>query len=268
MTDALAPFRLDGKVAVLTGAGSGIGKATAELFGAVGAELVLGDIDEAGAEATAEAIRAAGGSAMAQRCDITVKADLDSLVSAAADAHGRVDVMANIAGVPHNQMIVDVGEDELDRMIAINLKGPFYGTQSALAQMQTQEGGGSIINVASSGMDFAAPTLAVYAMTKAAVASLSRTAAIEGAHKKIRVNTIAPGATVTAFTEVSVRDDEGNVNEEALEGKIKMLAGASPMQMIGDASDQAHLMLYLASDASKFATGQIWRCNGGAPMVW
>lgn len=268
MTDALASFRLDGKVAILTGGGSGIGKATAELFGAVGAKLVLGDIDEAGAEATAAAIREGGGEAVAQRCDITVKADLDALVARAVADHGRLDVMGNIAGVPHNQMIVDVTEDELDRMLAINLKGPFYGVQAALAQMLSQDEGGSIINVASSGMDFAAPTLSVYAMTKAAVASLSRTAAIEGAHKKIRVNTIAPGATVSAFTEVSVTDAEGNVNPDALEGKIKMLAGASPMQMVGDVDDQANLMLYLASDASKFATGQIWRCNGGAPMVW
>lgn len=268
MTDALDPFRLDGKIAVLTGAGSGIGKATAELFASVGASVVLGDIDEAGAMATADAITAAGGSALAQRCDITVKADNDALVARAVEEFGRLDVMGNIAGVPHNQMIADVTEDELDRMIAINLKGPFFGVQAALTQMLTQDTGGSIINVASSGMDFAAPTLAVYAMTKAAVASLGRTAAIEGAYKKVRVNTIAPGATVTAFTEVSVTDADGTINEEALDGKIKMLTGASPMQMIGEASDQANLMLYLASDASKFATGQIWRCNGGAPMVW
>ena len=73
---------------------------------------------------------------------------------------------------------------------------------------------------------------------------------------------------MTAFTEVSVTGEDGSVNQEALDGKIQMLAGASPMQMIGEADDQAHLMLYLASDAAKFATGQIWRCNGGAPMVW
>lgn len=268
MPDALAPFRLDGKVAVLTGAGSGIGKATAELFGSVGALLVLGDIDEAGAEATAAAVREAGGTAVAQRCDITVKADNDALVARAVAEHGRLDVMGNIAGVPHNRMIVDVTEEELDRMLAINLKGPFFGVQAALAQMLTQDEGGSIINVASSGMDFPAPTLAVYAMTKAAVASLSRTAAVEGAHKKIRVNTIAPGATLTAFTEVSVRSEDGSVDDAALEGKIKMLEGTSPLRMVGEAADQANLMLYLASDASRFATGQTWRCNGGVPMVW
>lgn len=268
MTDALDPFRLDGKVAVLTGAGSGIGKATAELFASVGASLVLGDINEAAVTAAADAITAAGGKAVGVRCDITQKSDNDALVSRAVADHGRLDVMGNIAGVPHNQMITDVTEEELDRMLAINLKGPFFGVQAALGQMLTQETGGSIINVASSGMDFAAPTLAVYAMTKAAVASLGRTAAIEGAHKRIRVNTIAPGATVTAFTEVSVTDEEGNINAEALDGKIKMLTGASPMQMVGEADDQANLILYLASDASRFATGQIWRCNGGAPMVW
>lgn len=268
MTDALAPFRLDDKIAVLTGAGSGIGKATAELFASVGASVVLGDIDEAGAVATAAGINEAGGVAVAQRCDITVKADNDALVQRAVDEFGRLDVMGNIAGVPHNKMITDVTEDELDRMIAINLKGPFFGVQAAMAQMLSQDSGGSIINVASSGMDFAAPTLSVYAMTKAAVASLGRTAAIEGAHKRIRVNTIAPGATITAFTDVSVTDADGNVNEAARDGKIKMLTGASPMQMIGEADDQANLILYLASDASRFATGQIWRCNGGAPMVW
>ncbi len=268
MSDALSHFRLDDKVAVLTGAASGIGKATAELFGSVGAKLVLGDIDEAGAEATAATVRDAGGVAVSQRCDITVKADNEALVARAVDEFGRMDVMGNIAGIPHNRMLVDVTEEELDRLLAINLKGPFFGVQAALTQMLKQDQGGSIINVASSGMDFAAPTLAVYSMTKAAVTSLSRTAAIEGAHHKIRVNVIAPGATVTAFTEVSVKGDDGSINQEALDGKIQMLTNASPMQEIGDAADQANLMLYLASDASKFATGQIWRVNGGLPMVW
>ena len=159
-------------------------------------------------------------------------------------------------------MIADVTEEELDRMLAINLKGPFFGVQAALGQMLTQEAGGSIINVASSGMDFAAPTLAVYAMTKAAVASLGRTAAIEGATSTVRVSTIAPGATVTAFTEVSVTDEDGNI-KEALDGKIKMLTGASPMQMIGEAEDQANLILYLASDASRFATSRFGAATAG-----
>ena len=138
MTDVLDPFRLDGKVAVLTGAGSGIGKATAELFASVGASLILGDIDEVAVTATADAITAAGGAAVALRCDITQKADNEALVGRAVADHGRLDVMGNIAGVPHNRMIADVTEEELDRMLAINLKGPFFGVQAALGQMLTQ----------------------------------------------------------------------------------------------------------------------------------
>ncbi len=135
MTNALAGYDLTGQVAVLTGAGSGIGKATALTLAAAGATIVGGDIDEASAKATADEITAAGGTARAVATDVTQRSQVDALVDGAQAEFGRVDVMGNIAGVPHNKMVVDVTDEELERILAINLKSCFYGCQAAMRVM-------------------------------------------------------------------------------------------------------------------------------------
>src|SRR6266545_1480026 len=156
-----AAFDLSGRVAVLTGGASGIGRATAQVLAGAGATVVLGDIDEKGAQRAADEIASNGGTALPLRTDVTARADVDALVDRAAGELGRVDIMGNIAGVPHNQMVTDVTDEEFERILAINLKSVFYGCQAAMRVMVPQ-GSGNIINVSSGAIDTPAPTLACY----------------------------------------------------------------------------------------------------------
>ncbi|MFM8971473.1 MAG: SDR family NAD(P)-dependent oxidoreductase [Actinomycetota bacterium] len=145
-------FDLSGRIAVLTGVASGIGQATAHMLASAGATIVGGDVDEAGARATADAIVAAGGTARAVRTDVTRRADIDALVDGAAAEFGRVDIMGNIAGVPHNRLVADCTDEEFERILAINLKSVFYGCQAAIRHMVPQ-GSGNIVNISSGAID-------------------------------------------------------------------------------------------------------------------
>jgi 3-oxoacyl-[acyl-carrier protein] reductase len=260
-------FDLSGRVAVLTGVGSGIGKATAALLSAAGATIVGGDIDEAGAQATADEIKAEGGSAIVRRVDVTKRADVDALVDLAATEHGRVDIVGNIAGVPHNKLVAECSDEEFERILAINLKSVFYGCQAAIRHMIPQ-GSGCIVNIASGAIDTPAPTLACYGMTKAAVTMLTKTLATEVGRHGIRVNAIAPGMILTNFSRHNFVDEQGNVIPEKLEQYHKNAGRMSPLGRAGDPQDVAKSFLYLVSDAAAFITGQIERPNGGVSMPW
>jgi 3-oxoacyl-[acyl-carrier protein] reductase len=260
-------FDLSDRVAVLTGVGSGIGKATAQLLAAAGATIVGGDIDEAGADATVKEINGDGGVARAQRTDVTKRSDVDALVDAAAKEFGRVDIVGNIAGIPHNKMVADCTDEEFERILAINLKSVFYGCQAALRHMIPQ-GSGNIVNMASGAIDTPAPTLACYAMTKAAVAMLTKTLATEVGRHGVRVNAIAPGMILTNFSRHNFIDEQGNVVPEKLEQYHKRAGAMAPLGRAGDAEDVARSFLYLVSDAAAFVTGQIERPNGGVAMPW
>jgi 3-oxoacyl-[acyl-carrier protein] reductase len=267
MIDPYKDYDLSGRVAVLTGGGSGIGACSAELLAAAGAAVVLGDVDVAAAEAVAASIRDAGGRAIAQATNVAVKAQVDALVDLAVAEYGRVDVMGNIAGIMNTDLVVDVTEEVLDRMIAVNQKGVYFGCQAAMRVMVPQ-GSGSIINVASAAIDYPNANVSVYAMTKAAVAMLTRELAIEAGPYGIRVNTIAPGSTPTNFNRQSRADATGNIDPTKLQAYMDRNIEMSPIGRIGEAIDQAHLVHYLASDASKFATGATFRANGGVGLVW
>jgi 3-oxoacyl-[acyl-carrier protein] reductase len=258
---------LSGRIAVLTGAASGIGKATALTLAAAGATVVGGDIDDPGAKATAEEIVAAGGTAIAQKTDVTQRADIDALVDRAVSEYGRVDIMGNIAGVPFNKMVHEVTDEEFERILAINLKSVWYGCQAALRVMMPQ-GSGNIVNIASGAIDTPAPTLAVYGLTKAAVAMLTKTMAMEGGAHGIRCNALAPGVIETKFSSQHFTDADGNVDPERLEKYRKRFGAQSPIGRVGDAQDVAWAILYLVSDAASFVTGQILRPNGGVSMPW
>ncbi len=262
MSTLAEAFRLDGRVAAITGAASGIGAACAEVLAAAGAEVLLGDVDEAGAEGVAARIRAADGRAFAQRCDVAHRADVDAFVARAARELGGLDVLCNVAGVPSDGPLAEVTDAELDRVIGINLKGVLYGCQAALRVMGPR-GAGSIINVSSAVIDTPAAGYGVYAITKAAVASLTQTLALEAGPSGVRVNAIAPGATVTAFTSRHLRGPDGQTDPTRLDAFLDAMRRRSPLGRVGEAVDQAWLVLYLASDASRFSTGQIWRANGG-----
>ena len=265
MIEPLQGYDLAGRVAVITGSGSGIGKATALTLAAVGATVVGGDIDEAAAELTKDEIAQNGGQARAVRTDVTKRADVDALVDAAHVEFGHVDIMGNVAGIPHNKMIADTSDDEFERILAINLKSVFYGVQAAFRVMAPQKSG-NIINLSSGAIDTPAPTLACYAMTKAAVAMLTKTAAVEGGPLGIRVNGIAPGVIHTNFSRHNFVDEQGNVVPEKVDQYKKRFGAMAPVGRVGEAQDVANAILYLVSDGAGFMTGQILRPNGGVAM--
>ncbi len=260
-------FDLSDRVAVLTGVGSGIGKAVALRLSEAGAAIVGGDIDDAAASATGDEIRAAGGTATMRRTDVTKRPDVDALIDGAAAEHGRVDIVGNIAGVPHNRLVADCTDEEFERILAINLKSVFYGCQAAIRHMIPQ-GSGNIVNIASGAIDTPAPTLACYGMTKAAVAMLTKTLATEVGRHGIRVNAVAPGMILTNFSRHNFVDDKGEVVPEKLEQYHKRASAMAPLGRAGEADDVARAFLYLVSDAASFVTGQIERPNGGVAMPW
>jgi len=260
-------FDLSGRVAVLTGAGNGIGKATALTLAAAGATIVGGDIDADAVRATADEITAAGGTATARATDVTKRADVDALIDGAKSEHGRVDVVGNIAGVPHNKLVAECSDDEFERILAINLKSVFYGCQAALRVMGDQ-GSGNIVNISSGAIDTPAPTLACYGMTKAAVAMLTKTLAWEAGPLGIRVNALAPGVIETNFSRHNFVDDAGDVDPEKLAAYRKRFGAMAPLRRVGEAQDVADTILFLVSDRASFMTGQILRPNGGVAMPW
>lgn len=265
MHDIQEIFGLDGRVAVVTGAASGIGRAVAEVLSSAGARVVVGDLDAAGAEEAAAAIRDSGGEAVAQEVDISQRSQVEALVERGVVEWGGLDVMCNVAGVPSDGPLGDLSEKEFDRVVGINVKGTLFGCQAAAAAM-TRRGGGSIINVASAAIDLAVPNYGLYALTKAAVTQLTQTLAVELGPEGVRVNVLAPGATLTNFTKRHLKNPDGSINPERYEGFVEAMKNTSPLGAVGEAIDQAWLVLYLASDASRFCTGQIWRANGGATI--
>jgi 3-oxoacyl-[acyl-carrier protein] reductase len=260
-------FDLHGKVAVVTGGASGIGKATAAVLAEAGAAVVVADIDVAGAEQTVTEIEADGGTATAIAVDTRQRRDLDAAVQRAVDQHGGLDIMCNVAGVPSDGPMAEVPEDEVDRIIGINVKGVLFGCQAAAPAMKAR-GGGAIVNVSSTGIDVPRFGNGLYAMSKAAVAMMSMMLAGELGVHGIRVNAIAPGATITKFSEHHFYDEHGNRDEARGAEFVERMKEFSPLGVVGEAMDQALLMLYLVSPAAKYATGNIFRVNGGQAMVW
>lgn len=260
-------FSLQGRVAVVTGAASGIGREAALLFAQAGARVVIADIDAAGLEQTAERIRAESDvDATVVATDIGRRREVDALAGAALAQHRRIDVWANVAGMFRQFDVVDADEDELDRIIAVNMKGAYWGCAAA-GRAMTDQKSGSIINISSSGGDTSPAGLSGYAMTKAAVNALTRAAARElGAHG-IRVNTVSPGFVETPMASSRYVDERGQLDQALWQQALVQRRAASPLGVGGTPSDIAFAMLYLASDASRFVTGQILRPNGGVFMA-
>ncbi|MFZ0666905.1 MAG: glucose 1-dehydrogenase [Acidimicrobiales bacterium] len=265
--DPYADYDLEGRVAVITGAASGIGASSAEVLAAAGCKVVLGDVDHTGLSELGERIVADGGEAVVASCDVSRRADVEALIGTAVERFGRLDVMANIAGVMNSELVGDVTEEHLDRIIGINMRGAFYGCAAAISVM-TPQGSGSIINFASTAIYFPAPRTALYSMTKAAVAMLTMDLAVEVGPQNIRVNCLAPGPTPTRFGRERLLDDKGEVDPAKVEDYSKRNTALSPLGRLGEPIDQAHLVHYLASDASKFVTGAVLRANGGVGISW
>lgn len=260
-----AEFSLSGRVAVITGAASGIGRETARVLTEAGAQTVISDVNEAGLKATAEHVAGAGAPADIRAADVGRRSDVDALADHAVGTWGRVDIWVNVAGIMVNNPVLDMTEDDLERMLAINLKGVYWGCAAA-GRVMKPVGAGSIINMSSSGGETAVPGLSAYSMAKAGVNMLTRTVAKEFGPLGIRANAIAPGWVDTPMGGHRFVDANGAVDEKLREEGLRLRAAASPLGMTGTPRDIALAVLYLASDASRFMTGQIVRPNGGVSM--
>jgi 3-oxoacyl-[acyl-carrier protein] reductase len=263
-TDA---FDLSGRVAVVTGAASGIGRATAEALARAGADVAVADVDAAGLAETVALVAERGRRALAVPTDVSSRAAVDALVQRAVEELGRLDVMANVAGIIVNGPLAELDEAELDRILAVNLKGVLFGCQAAMSVM-TEQGSGSIVNMTSAVIDQPAPGLGAYAISKAGVAMLTRVAALEGGRGGVRVNAVAPGFVETPMTRRHATGRDGAVDEGLMDAVRARARAGSPLGLTGEPDDVANAVVYLASDASRFVTGQILRPNGGVVMPW
>jgi 3-oxoacyl-[acyl-carrier protein] reductase len=258
-------FSLAGRVAVITGAAAGIGRETACVLARAGASVVAGDIQDAGLKETVALVEASGARITGSRTDVARRADVDALAVQALQIFGRIDVWVNCAGVLIKTPLLEADEESMDRGIAINLKGVYWGCVAAGRAMK-ESGGGSIINVSSGGGESAVPELSIYCLTKAAVNMVTRSAAKELGPFGIRVNALAPGWIDTPMVTHAFRDVSGEIDPLKREEIVRTRRQASPLGLTGEPRDVALAALYLASDASRFVTGQILRPNGGVAM--
>jgi 3-oxoacyl-[acyl-carrier protein] reductase len=243
--------RLNGKVAIVTGAGSGMGEAITRTYAREGAKVAVLDINEQAAQRVAASI---GANATPVACDVTRRDDLDRAVAATLNAFGKVDILVNNAGVTHlNKPLMEIGEDEFDRVFAVNVKGVFLGIQAVVPQMR-KAGGGVIVTIGSTAGLRPRPGLSAYNATKGAVHNLTKTLAVELAPDKIRVCAIAPVATDTPLLPTFLGPAPGQ--------REKFIATV-PLGRLATAQDVADTALFLASQEARFLTGNIVEVDGG-----
>jgi NAD(P)-dependent dehydrogenase (short-subunit alcohol dehydrogenase family) len=250
--------RLKGKVALVVGAGSigegwGNGKAAAVAFAREGAAVLCADVNRAPAEETAAIIREEGGKAHAHQADVTQSVDVAAMVAACRKAFGRIDILDNNVGIAEVGGVVDVTEEQWDRVMAVNLKSAFLGMKHVIPVMAAQ-GGGSIINISSiASIRYTGVPYATYYASKAAINHLTRTTAAQYAAQKIRVNAILPGLMETPMVLKSPGLTEAYGGADAV---WKARAKQVPMGFGGNAWDVAWAAVYLASDESRYVTGR------------
>lgn len=243
------------QVALITGAGSGIGRATAIAFAQAGAQVVVSDMNDEGGQATVDQIRHAGGQATYLHCNVANAAEIDALVTQTVAIYGRLDIGINNAGIGGRfARLTDQTADDFNQMMAVNVGGVFFGMQAQIRQMLTQPEGGKIVNLASiagvRGMMMGSP----YCASKHAVIGLTKTAALEYVRQKIRVNAVCPVYTHSAMVQGLMDSAPG------MEDKMRRVI---PIGRFGQPEEIAQAILWLCSDENAFCTGQAIQMDGG-----
>jgi NAD(P)-dependent dehydrogenase (short-subunit alcohol dehydrogenase family) len=250
--------RLQGRAALITGAGSGIGRATAELFSAEGAAVGVVDMSAEAAKETVAKITVAGGQALALVADVTSAEQVELMVAQAVSEFGRLDLLYNNAGVDSRGSVADATEDDWDRCFAVNVKGTFLCSKAAIPHLR-DAGGGAIVNQGSVAGLVAVPNFAAYCAAKGAVVSLTRSMAIDLASHRIRVNAICPGTVFTPLMEPMLRArGDGDLDAGLAKTLVKY-----PIGRLGTPEEIARVALFLSSDESSFMTGSIVTADGG-----
>ncbi|HEY3120778.1 MAG TPA: SDR family oxidoreductase [Vicinamibacteria bacterium] len=254
-------FELTGRVAVVTGGGSGIGQAIATVFARQGARVMVLDVDESAARRTVETIGAAGGNADGQRCDVTDAAQVRAVFQGIEAKEGRVEILVNNAGVAHVGTVESTSEADFDRIYRVNVKGVFLCTQAAVPIM-LRRGGGVILNMASIAALIGIEDRFAYSMSKGAVLTMTRSIAVDYM-KKIRCNCICPARVHTPFVDAYLAGSYAGREEEM----FQKLSEYQPLGRMGTPEEVATLALYLCSDEASFITGQAYPIDGGVLVV-
>jgi NAD(P)-dependent dehydrogenase (short-subunit alcohol dehydrogenase family) len=249
-------MQLEGKVALITGGASGIGRATARLFALEGAAVVIADMNARAGEITVDEIKQAGGRACFEPADVTQVTDCRRVVERAIREFGKIDILFNNAGIIRRATVLDLSEEDWDRVMAVNVKSIYLLSREVIPCMQ-KAGGGSIINTASGWGLTGGAKAAVYCASKGAVVLLTKAMAVDHGPQNIRVNCICPGDTDTGMLR--------NEAQQLGEASDRFLAEAAkrPLGRVGSPEEIAHAALYLASDASSFVTGTALVVDGG-----
>lgn len=251
---------LNGKVIIVTGGASGIGKAAARYFAQSGASVVVADLDEAGAE-TAQEIESEGGKSLFVKTNVTVEADVEALVARTIEAFGQLDSAFNNAGVEQAiKPLHEIDAAQWDKVLNIDLKGVFLCMKHEIKAMLASGKGGAIVNTSSATAQGAIPYAAEYIAAKAGVIGVTRAAAVDYAQKGIRVNTVLPGMTQTAMTSRMPDDPE-------LIKVFSAIQAAVPMQRMGQPAEIAQTVAWLLSDEASYITGTAIPVDGGATAV-
>ena len=240
---------LQGKVVIITGASQGIGAACAQRFAREGASVMMADVSDAAGQALAAELQATY-----VHCDVAQKSQIDELVAKTLQLHGRIDVLVNNAGIFKASSFLDVSEDDFDAVIRVNLKGSFLMAQAAARAMVAHKTQGSIINMSSVNAVLAIPSIASYNMSKGGINQLTRVAALALADHGIRVNAVAPGTIATELARTAVLTDDA--------AKAKIMS-RTPLRRLGEPSEIADVVAFLASDAASYITGEIVTVDGG-----